>query len=64
MRGKFFLRVEMQHLIAFDDPMVIALRKEPHVYVSVFEKAVEMIYRNDIYNEDDPEMEEDPKFQI
>lgn len=39
-RGKFFLRVEMEHLIAFDDPLVTALKKEPHIYLVVFEKAV------------------------
>lgn len=54
----------MEHLIAFDDPLVTDLKREPHTYIAVFEKAVEIIYSNDIYDPSDPDMEEFPKFQV
>lgn len=58
------MKVEMEHLIAFDDPLVTALKREPHIYVSVFENAVQLIYQNDIYDENEPDMQPNPKFQV
>jgi len=61
-RGQFFLRVEMEHLVAFDDPLVAQLRNQPQDFMKVFERAVQLIYLNDLYDETDPEMEVCPKF--
>ena len=61
-RGKYFLKVEMEHLIAFDDPLVSVFRNQPKDYIKVFEDAVQVIYQNDIYDEMDPNLEPSPRF--
>jgi len=61
-RGKYFLKVDMEHLNAFDDPLVTAFRNNPNSYIKVFEEAVETIYRNDYYDESNMDMEPAPKF--
>lgn len=61
-RGKYFLKVEMEHLMAFDDPLVQSLRNEPETYIKIFESAVGLIYMNDFYDETDPDLEPNPKF--
>uniref|UniRef100_A0A7S3CJV1 DNA replication licensing factor MCM5 n=1 Tax=Strombidium rassoulzadegani TaxID=1082188 RepID=A0A7S3CJV1_9SPIT len=63
-RGLYFLRIEMEHLIAFDDGLVTAFRNNPAQYLKVFESAVEMIYRVDYYDDSDPDMDPAPKFQV
>jgi DNA replication licensing factor MCM5 len=61
-RGKHFLKVEMEHLIAFDEPLVHSLRTEPETYIKIFENAVALIYQNDFYDETDPNLDPTPKF--
>ena len=63
-RGKYFLRIEMEHLMAFDDPLVSMFRRNPAKYIKIFEEAVAIIYKNDFYDESNPELEEDPRFQV
>jgi DNA replication licensing factor MCM5 len=63
-RGKYFLRVDMEHLIAFDDPLVEQLRSMPNEYIKVFEDSLQTIYQNDLYDETDVDSEPSPKFQI
>lgn len=62
LRGKHFLKVEMEHLMAFDDPLVQSLRNDPETYIKIFERAVELIYQNDFYDETDPDLDPAPKF--
>lgn len=50
-RGKYFLKVDMEHLVAFDDPLVAQFRTNPNDYLKVFERAVQIIYQNDLYDE-------------
>jgi DNA replication licensing factor MCM5 len=54
----------MDHLQAFDDGLVRCFRNNPSDYIKVFESAVETIYRNDYYDETNPDMEIAPKFQV
>lgn len=61
-RGKYYLRVDMEHLSAFDDPLVTQFRLKPNDYVRVFESAVAIIYQNDFYDETDPDLDPAPKF--
>ena len=61
-RGKYFLKVDMEHLNAFDDPLVTAFRKNPTDYIKVFEEAVATIYKNDYYDQSNADMEPEPKF--
>ena len=63
-RGKYFLKVDMDHLHAFDDMLVKCFRNNPSDYIKVFESAVETIYRTDYYDEMNPDMEVSPKFQV
>ena len=61
-RGKYFLRVDMADLLAFDDQLSSQLRNSPTDYLKRFESAVEIIYENDLYDEQDPNLEPNPKF--
>lgn len=54
----------MEHLNAFDDPLVQDFRREPSTYIKTFEEAVATIYRNDYYDESNPDMDPAPKFQV
>jgi len=63
-RGKYFLKVDMDHLHSFDDVLVKCFRNNPSDYIKVFESAVETIYRTDYYDEMNPDMEVSPKFQV
>ena len=59
--GKHFLRVSMQHLLAFDEPLAMVVRKQPTQCLPALEKAISRVYKNH-YMEDD-EFEE-PSFQL
>jgi DNA replication licensing factor MCM5 len=61
-RGKYFLKIDMEHLSAFDDPLVTVFRKNPSEYIRVFEDAVATIYKNDYYDENNLDMDPAPKF--
>jgi len=61
-RGNYFLKVDMEHLVAFDDPLVTQFRNNPNDYIKVFESAVQTIYQNDFYDETDPDLEPAPRF--
>lgn len=39
-RQKYFLKIDMEHLVAFDDPLVTMFRNEPTDFLKVFETAV------------------------
>jgi len=62
-REKYFLKVDMEHLVAFDDPLVTLFRNNPTDYIKVFESAVQTIYRNDFYDEAEG-MDPNLKFQV
>jgi DNA replication licensing factor MCM5 len=63
-RGKYFVKVDMEHLHAFDDILVRNFRNSPNDYIKVFESAVEIIYKTDYYDEMNPDMEVSPRFQV
>ena len=63
-RQKYFLRVDMSDLLAFDDQLSSQLRNSPTDYLKRFECAIGTIYHNDYYDESDPSLELKPKFQV
>lgn len=63
-RGKYFIKIDMEHLHAFDDILVRNFRNNPNDYIKVFESAVEIIYKTDYYDEMNPDMEVSPRFQV
>jgi DNA replication licensing factor MCM5 len=62
LRGLYFLRVQMDHLIAFDETIVTYLRDDPNNTIKVFETAVLEIYKSVIFDESNLDMEENPNF--
>ena len=50
-RGNYFLRINMQDLVNFDDTLNVSFRNNPTEYIKVFESAVDNIYRVDYYDE-------------
>lgn len=63
-RGYYHLKIDMEHLQAFDDDLVKNFRSNPQEYIKVFETAVETIYKTDLYDETNPDLEPSPKFQV
>jgi DNA replication licensing factor MCM5 len=63
-RGNYFLKFNMKHLHAFDEMLVRSFINNPTELIKVFESAVETIYRNDYYDEMNPDMDASPKFQV
>jgi DNA replication licensing factor MCM5 len=63
-RGKYFLKIDMEHMNAFDEMLVRSFRANPSDLIKVFESAVETIYRTDYYDEMNPDMDESPRFQV
>ena len=64
LRQNYFLKFEMRHLQAFDEDLAEVFREKPADLIKVFETAVEVIYRNDIHDISNPDMEESPRFQV
>ena len=62
LRGNYFIAIDFLRLYNFDDVLAKEFRVLPVQYLSVFEKAVEEIYRNNIYDPMDENMETSPKF--
>lgn len=52
----------MKDLLAFDEDLYQRFRDMPVDYIKVFESAIETIYRNDIYDPTNLELEESPRF--
>ena len=50
----------MDHLIAFDETIVTYLRDDPNNTIKVFETAVLEIFKSVIFDESNPDMEENP----
>lgn len=63
-RGNYFLKIDIEHLMNFDEQLVSVFRQKPADYIKVFERAVEAIYRTDYMDELSPELYEAPKFQV
>ena len=61
-RDMYFLRIEIDHLQAFDEGLVTAFRNDPVTYINVFESAVQTIYRADYFGDLQPFDFECPKF--
>ena len=57
LRQKYFLKVDMGDLHSFDDPLVSMFRNNPTDLISRFESAVETIFKNDIYDGPDSELD-------
>ena len=64
LRGQFYLKIDREQLEAFDEQLASNFKNMPGDYLNVFETAVETIYRNDIYDEMNPDLPEAPKFQV
>lgn len=64
LRGQFYLRVDLRDLQTFDEDLYMTFRNNPVEYIKVFEAAIETIYRNDIYDISNPDLEEAPRFQV
>ncbi len=62
MRGNYFIAIDFIRLANFDDVLAKEFKAVPDLYLPVFEKAVEEIYRNNIYDPMDENMESSPKF--
>jgi len=52
----------MSHLIAFDDKLAQDFKDSPADHLKIFESAVKIVYRNEIFEQQNPDMEESPKF--
>ena len=44
--GKHYLRVSMQHLLSFDEPLSSLVRKMPTQSIPALEKAIGRVYKN------------------
>lgn len=62
LRGQYFLKFDREQLEAFDEQLAQHFKTKPSDCIKVFESAVETIYRNDIYDEMNPDLPESPKF--
>lgn len=60
MRGNYFIAIDFLKLSHFDDMLAKEFRTVPDTYLKVFEKAVEEIYKNNIYDPMDENMEASP----
>lgn len=58
----YYLRIDVQDLLAFDEDLYQRFRDMPVEYIKVFESAIETIYRNDIFDASNLELEESPRF--
>ena len=52
----------MSRLIAFDEKLAQDFKDYPTDYIKTFERAVQIVYANEIYEAQNPDMEESPKF--
>ena len=64
LRGNYFFRFDIAKLIAFDEKLAQDFRESPADHVKTFERAVEIVYRNEIYDNSNPDMDDSPKFQV
>jgi len=61
-RGNYFLKIDIENLVAFDEQLVSMFRQKPADYIKVFEKAVAAIYKTDYMDELSPDLHVVPKF--
>ena len=54
----------MRHLNSFDEDLYMRFRELPIDHIKCFESAIETIYRNDIFDASNPDLEEAPRFQV
>lgn len=63
-RGQYYLRFEMSKLFAFDQQLAQDFKDSPGEHIKTFESAVQIVYNTEIYEQENPEMEEEPRFQV
>ena len=63
LRGDYYFRFEMKRLQAFDEQLCQSFKNNPQEYSKSFERAVEIVYQNVIYDESE-EMEKTARFQV
>lgn len=51
LRGNYYFRFELSKLIAFDEKLAQDFKDQPTDHVKTFEKAVEIVYQNEIYEQ-------------
>jgi DNA replication licensing factor MCM5 len=59
--GKFFLRVSLEHILNFDEPLSALLRRQPTQVLPALEKAIQRVFKNHSMDED---QFEEPRFQL
>lgn len=64
LRGLYYICFELLHLSFFDEVLAQAFRNQPSDFIKVFETAVATIYKNDYYDEMNPNMDPLAKFQV
>ena len=64
LRGNYFFRFNLSHLINFDDQLTEQFRMQPAQMLKAFEDAVQEIYKTEIFDEANLDMEEEPSFQV
>lgn len=63
-RSNYFFKFDISHLIAFDEKLAQDFKDSPADHLKIFESAVKIVYRNEIFEQQNPDMEESPKFQV
>lgn len=63
-RGNYFLKFDMAKLQAFDDQLATEFKERPAELIKTFESATQIVYNTEIFEPDNVDMEECPKFQV
>ena len=56
-----FLRVSLEHIVNFDEPLATLMRRQPTQVIPALEKAIARVYKNHYMEED---VFEEPAFQL